>query len=96
MSCHLKKPRPLHNEQPCPGCDGAGVTQSEDYDEHGRHVPVECEQCMGAGKLVDCNRCDEPTPPAVLETSGGYCVSCVVEMSVEDAAAEQARVRRAS
>lgn len=86
---------PQRIKHECSDCDGAGVTQAEDFDEHGRHlVNVTCEGCFGLGHLVDCDVCDKTTPVPELEMHGGRCARCVAELEMVDASSERARIRR--
>lgn len=91
----LAKTRPQRHEQACPGCDGAGVTRSEDWDEEGvRVIDVRCEGCDGTGLLVDCDLCDEPMPLSLAEEGGGVCGPCRADAERGDARDEMARIAR--
>lgn len=92
---YVRKTAPQRHVQPCMECAGAGITQSEDWDDEGRRlVNVRCEACDGLGELVDCSRCDEPTALTYAEEGGGVCGPCRAGLEQGDARAEIARIRR--
>jgi len=94
---YTRKMAPQHHVHTCTACDGAGLTQDVDYDEGGAvHCSVRCEACDGSGLTTSCDRCDEVMPVTEAELGGYICGPCRAGLERGDAAAEIARIRRAS
>lgn len=82
----------------CPGCNGAGRCWVTDPDCDSDRACVDCEQCLGDGRVAVCAEplCGEVYPLAEAARDGVWCEACRVALDRGDCDAERERLRHAS